>query len=210
MTIVVFGDVHFDHPECFREEFLEAITLVVPKVDVIIINGDFLDRTSDEARRLFEEFIDFAKQNNFLAKLFFVRSSSIHDGVLDDFWEIPMNDYAELSTNFGRVICIHGNKVGLYAVEEGKEELAAIKAKEGLINNPRKRKWLPKITPEHHVIFSHLHRRFYNERDRVYGTGCWIPTKDKRSEKITLIIDDEDKNDPISNNTLAQLREKYQ
>jgi len=208
MTIAIFGDVHFDHPKCYRKEFLEVITLVAPKADVIIINGDFLDQTSDKARKLFAEFIVYAKKKRFLTKLFFIRSSSIHDGVLDEFWELPMNNYAELSTKVGRIICVHGNKVGLHAVVEGKEEFAAIKAKKGLISG--KKKWLPKINPEHHVIFSHLHRRFYNERERVYGTGCWIPTKDKRSEKITMIIDDEDKNDPISNCTITKLREKYQ
>ncbi|MGC9778211.1 MAG: metallophosphoesterase [Candidatus Heimdallarchaeota archaeon] len=208
MKIGVLADVHFDHPNCYREEFLEAITLIAPKNDVIVLNGDFLDSTSDNARKLFEELLELAKKENFLTKLFFVRSSLLHDGVLDDFWDLLMNDYAEFSTNIGKIICIHGNKVGLHLEEEGNEELTAIKAKEGLIEKGRS--WLPKITPEHHVIFSHLHRRFYNERERVYGTGCWIPTKDKRSEKITMIIDDEDKNDPISNNTLAQLREKYQ
>ena len=208
MKIAIFGDVHFDHLKCFKKEFLEAITLVTPGMDVIILNGDFLDQTSDTARKLFADFIDYAKKKSFLTKLFFVRSSTIHDGVLDEFWELPMNDFAELSTNVGRIICVHGNKVGLYSVVEGEEELTAIKAKEGLISG--KKNWSPKITPEHHVIFSHLHRRFYNERERVYGTGCWITTKDQRNEKITMIIDDEDKNDPISNNTLAKLREKYQ
>lgn len=207
MTIAIFGDLHYDNPKCYRKEFLEAITLVAPRVDVIILNGDFLDKTTDGARKLFKEFIEYAKKEGFLTKLFFVRSSSIHDGVLDEFWELPMNDFAELSTNIGTIICVHGNKVGLHAVVEGIEELAAIKAKKGLLTG--KRNWLPKITPEHHVIFSHLHRRFYNERERVYGTGCWIPTKDKRSEKITMIINDTDKNDPISNNTLVQLRVKY-
>ncbi|MBD3190453.1 MAG: hypothetical protein GF308_07405 [Candidatus Heimdallarchaeota archaeon] len=133
---------------------------------------------------------------SFFVKLFFVRSSSIHDGVLDDYWQIPMNDYALLATTIGPIICIHGNKVGLYA-EAGKEELAAIRAKEQLIKQPRS--WLPKITPEHHVVFSHLHRRFYNERKRVYGTGCWVPAKDPRSEKIVLIVNDQEENDPIRN-----------
>ncbi|MGC9777959.1 MAG: metallophosphoesterase [Candidatus Heimdallarchaeota archaeon] len=208
MKICVLADVHFDHPNCYREEFLEAISLIAPKMDVIVLNGDFLDSTSNKTRKLFEEFLELAKKENFLTKLFFVRSSSHHDGVLDEFWDLAMNDYAEFSTNIGKVICIHGNKVGLHLDEKGSEELAAIKAKEILIEKGRK--WLPKITQEHHVIFSHLHRRFYNERKRVYGTGCWIPAKDRRSEKVTMIIDDEDKNDTISNNTLAQLREKYQ
>lgn len=208
MRFSVLADVHFDHPNCFRKEFLEAIALISPKMDIIVLNGDLMDSTSEKARKLFEEFLEHARKEKFLTKLFFVRSSSVHDGVLDDFWDLAMNDYAEFSTNVGKVICIHGNKVGLHAIEKGNEELAAIKAKEGLIKKGRN--WLPKITQEHHVIFSHLHRRFYNERKRVYGTGCWIPTKDKRNEKITMIIDDEDKKDPISNNTLAQLREKYQ
>lgn len=209
MKIAIFGDVHFNHLKCFRKEFLEAIMLVAPFMDVIVLNGDFLDSASDDARKLFEDFLKIAKEQKFLTKLFFVRSSSIHDGVIDEFWDLPMNDYAEFSTNIGKVICIHGNKVGLHSIEEGKEALAAIKAKEGLIKHPHKRPWLPKITSEHHVIFSHLHRRFYDERYRVYGTGCWIPTKDKRSERITMIIDDEDKNDPISNNTIVQLFEKF-
>jgi len=203
MDFAIFGDVHFGHPKCYRKEFLEAITLVAPRVDVIILNGDFLDKTTDEARKLFKEFIEYAKKEGFLTKLFFVRSSSIHDGVLDEFWELPMADYAELNTNIGKVICIHGNKVGLHAVVEGKEELAAIKAKNGLIAG--KRKWLPKITQEHHVIFSHLHRRFYNERERVYGTGCWVPSIDQRNEKIVMIIDDSDRNDPICNIPLKKL-----
>ncbi|MBK5114661.1 MAG: hypothetical protein JJE41_13645 [Candidatus Heimdallarchaeota archaeon] len=207
MKIAVFGDVHLDHPLCYRAEFIHTITSIAPNMDVIILNGDFLDSATNQAQQVLEEFVLQAENERFLTKLFFVRSSSIHDGVLDDFWELPMNDYAELCTKIGKIICIHGNKVGLHAVIAGEEELAAIRAKEGLITKPRK--WLPKVTPEHHVIFSHLHRRFYNERQRVYGTGCWIQTKDERNEKIVLIIDDGDKNDPISNNTPAKLREKF-
>ncbi len=195
--------MHYDYPNCYRSEFLQAITLVAPKMDVIILNGDFLDSTSDYARKLFQGFIEHAEKENFITKLFFVRSSSIHDGVLDDFWGLPMNDYAELDTKIGRMICVHGNKVGLYAIKEGEEELAAIRAKEGLITKPRK--WLPKITPEHHVIFSHLHRRFYNERQRVYGTGCWVPSNNHRNEKIIMVIDDSDINDPIRNIPLKKL-----
>lgn len=202
MKAAIFGDVHYDHPKCYREEFLKAIEKIAPEMDIIILNGDFMDSYTNKARKLFEEFIERATIGNFFEKLFFVRSSSLHDGILDWYCDLLMDDYAILSMIIGQVIIIHGNKVGLYG-ETGKEELMAIRAKEQLINNPRN--WLPIITQEHHVIFSHLHRRFYNERKRVYGTGCWIPTKDLRSEKVVMIIDDQEENDPIRNISFRKL-----
>jgi len=96
------------------------------------------------------------------------------------------------------VLFVHGNKIGINPadVKKTNEEGATIVAKGKLVDKGRS--WLPKITKETHLVIGHLHKRFYNEKYRVYGIGHWTKKGKKFDKKCYLIID--------SSNTLNELQ----
>ncbi len=87
------------------------------------------------------------------------------------------------------ILFVHGNKVGINTttVKENSIEPAAIKSKRELVE--RGRSWLPTITPETHLVYGHLHTRFYNERFRVYGLGHWTAKGAPYHQQCVMILD---------------------
>ncbi len=187
--IIAFSDIHLTNKLCYKEEFFETIKQQSKQADVIIINGDLLDNISGKSFQAFCEFKELAMKEGFWSKLVFIRSSSIHDGNLEQFTDFLHQDYAEVEVGSEQVLFVHGNKVGVDAsiVKSKGAEIAAQQAKRKLIEKGRI--WLPDILPETHLVFGHLHTRFYNERDRVYGLGHWTSKGALYHQRCFMILD---------------------
>ncbi len=187
--IIAFSDVHLTHELCYHEEFFDVISKFSKKADVIIINGDLLDKVSEESKDVFNQLKTKAIQEGYWSKLVFIRSSSIHDGNLEQFSGFLHQDYVYIESKTEQVLFVHGNKIGIDAklANSTSIEVAAIQAKKELIKTGRS--WLPDITEGTHLVIGHLHHRFYNERFRVYGLGHWLKKGKERHQKILMIID---------------------
>jgi ATP-dependent helicase YprA (DUF1998 family)/predicted phosphodiesterase len=187
--IVALSDIHLTSEYCYQEEFFEAITLLTKQADVFLINGDLLDKVSEEGWEAFRKLRTLALQEGFWSKLVFIRSSSIHDGNLEQFSGLLHEDYARFELGSEQVLFVHGNKVGINTttMKENSMEPTAIKSKRELVE--RGRSWLPTITPETHLVFGHLHTRFYNERFRVYGLGHWTVKGAPYHHQCVMILD---------------------
>ncbi len=187
--IIAFSDIHLTHELCFQEEFFEAISEFSKQAVIIILNGDLLDKVSEESKEAFNQLKTKAIQEGYWSKLVFVRSSSIHDGNLEQFSGFLHQDYVYIETKTEQVLFVHGNKIGIDAklAKNIGIEVAAIQAKKELIKTGRS--WLPKITEVTHLVIGHLHHRFYNERFRVYGLGHWLKKGNTYHQKCIMIID---------------------
>jgi len=187
--IIALSDIHLTSKYCYQEEFFVAINSLSKEADIIIINGDLLDKPSKEGREAFCQLQKIALKEGFWSKLVFIRSSTIHDATIDQSTTALYLDYALIETSVGEVLFIHGNKIGLdpEIVNLASAEQAAIKAKTKLIQMGRE--WLPRITKETHLVIGHLHQRFYNERFRVYGLGHWTHKGNKYHQKCYLKLD---------------------
>jgi len=206
--IFVFSDIHLTNEFCFQEEFFEALSKQSKQADVIVINGDLLDTISDESWLVFNELKAKAIKEGFWSKLVFIRSSSIHDGNLEQFSGFLHQDYAQVEINSEQVLFVHGNKIGMDANLAKKigVEVAAIQAKKELIKSGRS--WLPSITEEMHLIIGHLHQRFYNERFRVYGLGHWLQKGILYHQKCVMVIDGTKSLDEIKMYTFDEINRK--
>lgn len=103
--------------------------------------------------------------------VFLIRSSFIHDGNLEQFTGFLHQDYVQVEIGSEQILFVHGNKVGIDAnvVKSDGVENVAINTKRELIKTSSS--WLPDVFPETHLVFGHLHNRFYNKRFRVYSLG---------------------------------------
>lgn len=186
--IIVLSDIHLTNDHCFQEEFFEALSDLSKKVDILLINGDLLDKTSEEGWLVFQQLRAQALKEGFWSKLVFIRSSTIHDGNLEQFSGFLHQDYTQFEIGSERVLFVHGNKVGINSaiVRNVGAERAAIQAKKDLIQHGRS--WLPEITKETHLVFGHLHTRFYNERFRVYGLGHWTRKGASFDQQCVMVL----------------------
>jgi len=186
--IIAFSDIHLTNMLCYQEEFYEALKQQSKQADIIIINGDLLDTISEESYQAFNEFKKMAIKEGFWSKLVLIRSSSIHDGNLEEFTGFLHQDYVEVEVGSEHVVFVHGNKVGLDAsiIKDKGVESAALHAKQMLISDGRL--WLPDIRSETHLVFGHLHTRFYNERYRVYGLGHWTRKGNPYHQQCIMIL----------------------
>ena len=180
------------------------LTLSEPAdVDMKKKQEDVLSIVSNEPEAL-KKLLKKAISEGFWSKLILIRSSTIHDATLANFANIQQQDYARIETEAGELLFVHGNKIGIDPndVVKTNEEGATIVAKGKLIAKSKltgkARSWLPKITKETHLVIGHLHKRFFNERYRVYGLGHWTKKGKKFDKKCYLIID--------SSNTLNELQ----
>ena len=187
--INALSDIHLTNELCFQKEFFEAIGQLSNQSDVLIINGDLMDKVSEQSWLLFNELKKKALLEGFWEKLVFIRSSTIHDGNLEQFSGFLHQDYAQIEINNQQILFVHGNKIGLDSnlAKKTRIEVAAIQAKKELIKNARS--WLPKIFDETHLVIGHLHHRFYNERFRVYGLGHWLMKGKPYHQKCIMILD---------------------
>ncbi len=202
--IIALADIHLGSEYSLEEEFYEAISDLSKQADIVIINGDLLDKGGKGGQKAVKKLLQKAISEGFWSKLVLIRSSTIHDAALANFANIQQQDYAWIETEAGEALFVHGNKIGIDPndVEETNEEGATIVAKGKLVAKSKlvgkARSWLPKITKETHLVIGHLHKRFYNERFRVYGLGHWTMKGKKRDQKCYLIID--------SSNTLNEIQ----
>ncbi|MBN1330510.1 MAG: DEAD/DEAH box helicase [Candidatus Heimdallarchaeota archaeon] len=196
--IIAISDIHLTSEFCYEEELYQAVSTLSKQADIIIINGDLLDRPSEAGKEAFGRLQELAVGEGFWSKLVFIRSSSIHDANIEHSANALYLDYALVETSVGEVLFVHGNKIGLDPGELKitTAEQAAIEAKNKLIQTGRS--WLPRITKETHLVIGHLHKRFYNERWRVYGLGHWTNKGDKFHQKSFLTINSMKNNDMIS------------
>lgn len=187
--IIALSDIHLGSDLCYQEEFFEAIVKLSKEADILIINGDLLDKASEDGWEIFNQFRALAIREGFWTKLVLIRSSSIHDGNLDQFSGFLHQDYALLEIGSEQVLFVHGNKIGIdpAIVQSASPELAAQQAKKNLIKPGRQ--WLPCISTDTHLVIGHLHYRFFNERYRVYGLGHWLKKGKERHQKCYLVLD---------------------
>ena len=203
--IFAFSDIHLTNEFCFQEEFFAAISKLSKQADVLIINGDLLDTISEESWFVFNELKIKAIKEGFWSKLVFIRSSSIHDGNLEQFSGFPHQDYVQVEINSDEVLFVHGNKVGIdpKAVNNDGAVKAAMDAKKELIRKGRS--WLPDISAETHLVFGHLHSRFYDERFKVYGLGHWTSKGTLYHQKCLMILDSSNTLDEIQLHSYAKI-----
>lgn len=204
--IVALSDIHLTSEFSFEEEFYEAISSLSKQTDIIIINGDLLDKGGTEGIKAVKKLLQKAIREGFWSKLVLVRSSTIHDAALANFANIMQQDYARIETSAGEVLFVHGNKIGIdpKVVAERKAKGATIDAKWKLISKEGRRR-LPKITKETHLVIGHLHERFFNEENRVYGLGHWTRKGIEYHQKCLMIIDSEDSKDVIKLKPFADI-----
>ncbi len=187
--IVALSDIHLGSEYSFEKEFFEALSDLSAQVDIVIINGDLLDKGVMASEESVKKLLQVAICEGFWSKLVLIRSSTIHDATLAYFANILQQDYAWLETAAGEVLIVHGNKIGIdpKEVKRTNEEGATIIAKRKLISDGRSR--LPKkITQETHLVIGHFHKRFYNEKERVYGLGHWTKKGKRYDQKCVLVI----------------------
>ncbi|MGC9778201.1 MAG: DEAD/DEAH box helicase [Candidatus Heimdallarchaeota archaeon] len=201
--IVALSDIHLTSEFSFEEEFYEAISSLSKQADIIIINGDLLDKGGTEGVEAVKKLLQKAIKEGFWSKLVLVRSSTIHDAALANFGNIMQQDYAWIETAAGEVLFVHGNKIGIdpKVVAERKAKGATIEAKWGLIDEGRRR--LPKITKETHLVIGHLHERFFDEENRVYGLGHWTRKGNEYHQKCLMIINTDDALDTLKLRTFT-------
>ena len=162
-----------------------------------------MDKASEDSWEIFNYFRTLAIKEGFWTKLVLIRSSSIHDGNLDQFSGFLHQDYALLENGSEQVLFVHGNKIGIdpAIVKSGSPEIAAQQAKKDLVKHGRQ--WLPNISSDIHLVIGHLHYRFFNERIRVYGLGHWTSKGKERHQKCFMIIDSTNELDSLQLQTYS-------
>ncbi len=155
--IIAFSDIHLTNKLCYQEEFFEVIKQQSKQADIIIINGDLLDTISEESHLVFAEFKALALKEGFWSKLVLIRSSSIHDGNLEQFTGFLHQDYVEVEIGSEQVLFVHGNRIGINPALVNKTNIgkAVFEAKKNLIKFDKI--WLPAITEETHLVVGHVH-----------------------------------------------------
>lgn len=203
MTLaVIFGDPHLGAEGCLEEEFKEALESVAEMADIIILNGDFLDNFDEIGKEALDSFLQWSLEKGFKEKLVFVTGGMGHEGnLLFDRPDIQVVPFVKLNTLEGRFIICHGHNIGLKKRVNETWNQAATNLKNQLITNSID--FLPNILQTDKIIISHTHVPFYDMDNGVFATGGWKVKEDwseeyiKRNIGVFILIDDEDRADPI-------------
>ncbi|MHA1186172.1 MAG: metallophosphoesterase [Candidatus Heimdallarchaeota archaeon] len=198
----IFGDVHLDAEGCLREQFFEALSSVIKNVDIIIMNGDFLDNFDENGKKALDAFISWCARKGCKEKIVFVTGGMGHEGnLLYDRPDIQVVPFVKLNTTEGRFIICHGHNIGLKKrVNETWKEAASNLKKQLIV---KEIDFLPKLFTSDKLIISHTHVPFYDMDNGVFATGGWMVKEDwtdsyiSRNVGIFIVIDDEDRDDPI-------------
>ena len=200
--VAIFGDVHLDAEECLKEELYKAVESIAEDMDLIIFNGDFLDTYEEKGAKTLEEFLTWAKEKGWKEKMVYITGGMGHEGnLLFDRPEITVLPYAKLIGEEGKVIICHGHNIGLVKRKEETWREAAGRLKEKLVREGHKN--LPKLEKGDKLIISHTHAPFYDMENGIFATGTWKEKEGMREEErkrkmgVFIIINDEERNDPI-------------
>lgn len=198
----IFSDTHLGADGCLEEEFKEAIESVASKVDLIILNGDFIDAYDEKGKNALKRFLKWIDNKKWKEKIIFITGGMGHEGnILFDCPTIQVLPWAILNTKEGRIIVCHGHNIGLVKRADETWGQAANALKNRLVNKGSD--FLPMILTTDKLIISHTHVPFYDMDNGVFATGGWRIKKEwteeyiKRNVGVFIIIDDEERNDPI-------------
>jgi len=200
----ILGDPHLGAEECLKEEFLEALESVAKEMDLIIFNGDFIDSYDEKGRKALDEFIVWVETKEWKEKIVFITGGMGHEGnILFDCPTIQVLPWAILNTKEGRIIICHGHNIGLVKKADISWSQALVNLKNRLIKN--KPSFLPQILPTDKIIISHTHVPVFNMENGVFATGSWLLKEElvknedfiRRNIGVFIVVDDEDRNDPI-------------
>ncbi|MGC9779952.1 MAG: metallophosphoesterase [Candidatus Heimdallarchaeota archaeon] len=201
---VIFGDVHLDAKECLKEEFIEAVRSVGEQVDMIIMNGDFVDSYEEKGKKALQEFVEWSEREGLKEKIIFVTGGMGHEGnLLYDKPDIQIVPYVVLNTTEGRIVICHGHNIGLVKRFDEPWTEATNNLKKQLVIKGAE--FLPKIKQTDKLIISHTHTPFYDMDNGVFATGSWKVKKElqenegyiRRNIGVFILLDDEDRDDPI-------------
>lgn len=201
---VIIGDVHLGAEGCLEEEFKEALLSVAEEVDLILFNGDFIDNYDETGKIALEQFLEWIDNKSWKEKIIFITGGMGHEGnILFDCPTIQILPWAILNTKEGRIIVCHGHNIGLVKKSDETWVQAAYRLKERLVKNSSD--FLPEILSTDKIIISHTHVPFYDMDNGVFATGSWIIKEKlrenedfiKRNIGVFIVIDDEDRDDPI-------------
>lgn len=200
----IFGDVHLGAEGCLEDAFKEALLSVAEEVDLILFNGDFIDSYEEKGKIALEQFLEWIDNKSWKEKIIFITGGMGHEGnILFDCPTIQILPWAILNTKEGRIIVCHGHNIGLVKKFDENWAQAAYRLKERLVKNSSD--FLPEILPTDKLIISHSHVPFYDMDNGVFATGSWILKDElrenegfiKRNIGVFILLDDEDRNDPI-------------
>ena len=199
---LIFGDVHLDAESCIREVFFEALSREIELSDIIVMNGDFLDNFDENGKKTLDAFISWCARKGCKEKIVFVTGGMGHEGnLLYDRPDIQVVPFVKLNTIEGRFIICHGHNIGLKKrVNETWKEAASNLKKQLVVKGID---FLPKLFTSDKLIISHTHVPFYDMDNGVFATGGWVVKEEwadsyiSRNVGIFIIIDDEDRDDPI-------------
>ena len=200
----IFGDVHLGAEGCLEDAFKEALLSVAEEVDLILFNGDFIDSYEEKGKIALEQFLEWIDNKSWKEKIIFITGGMGHEGnILFDCPTIQILPWAILNTKEGRIIVCHGHNIGLVKKSDENWAQAAYRLKERLVKNSSD--FLPEILPTDKLIISHSHVPFYDMDNGVFATGSWILKDElrenegfiKRNIGVFILLDDEDRNDPI-------------
>ncbi len=137
-------------------------------------------------------------------KIVFVTGGMGHEGnLLYDRPDIQIVPYIKLNTLEGRFIICHGHNIGLKKQVNETWNQALVNLKNHLITNDSN--FLPKIRKTDKLIISHTHFPSYDMDNGIFATGGWKVKEElmenedyiKRNIGVFIIIDDEDRADPV-------------
>ncbi len=199
---VIIGDVHLGADGCLKEEFKEALLSVAEEVDLILFNGDFIDNYGEKGKKALEQFLEWIDNKSWKEKIVFITGGMGHEGnILFDCPTIQILPWAILNTKEGRIIVCHGHNIGLVKKDDETWVEASCRLKQRLVRNGSE--FLPEILSTDKIIISHTHVPFYKMDNGMFATGGWRIKEDwsedyiRRNVGVFIIIDDEDRDDPI-------------
>lgn len=199
---LVLGDLHLGAEGCLEGEIKEVLENFAEKMDLILFNGDTIDTHDEKGKKALEQFLEWIDNKDWKTKIIFITGGMGHEGnILFDYPTIQILPWAILNTKEGRIIICHGHNIGLVKKYDETWMQTATRLKEQLVHKGID--FLPEIFPTDKIIISHTHIPFFAMDDGVFATGGW-KVKDnmldeyiKRNVGVFILIDDEDRNDPI-------------
>lgn len=212
-TTAIFGDVHLGADGCLKEEFLEALESVAEEMCLILFNGDFIDSYDEKGRKALVDFVAWVETKEWKEKVIFITGGMGHEGnILFDYPTIQVLPWAILNTKEGRVIVCHGHNIGLTKKADMSWVQAVNNLKMRLIKNIHS--FLPQILQTDKIIISHTHVPVYDMENGVFATGSWFLREElrenedfiKRNIGVFIVLDDEDRNDPIKMKRFFKLK----
>ena len=151
-----------------------------------------------------EQFLEWIDNKSWKEKIIFITGGMGHEGnILFDCPTIQILSWAILNTKEGRIIVCYGYNIGLVKKSDETWAQTAYRLKERLVKNSSD--FLPEILPTDKLIISYSHMPFYDMDNGVFATGSWILKDElrenegfiKRNIGVFILLDDEDRNDPI-------------